>query len=107
LRRIAANIAGLESDNAKFDYQAGGREKWRRRVDAIKLELLTPKNIRDWRTEFLGRAKGDSVKLKAARNSVSSFIRAGKALFSQRVLKNIELKGIDRSPFADIEVKQP
>jgi hypothetical protein len=28
-------------------------------------------------------------------------------LFSQRVLKNIELKGIDRSPFADIEVKQP
>ena len=63
-------------------------------------------DIRDWRTEFLGRAKGDSVKLKAARNSVSSFIRAGKALFSQQVLKNIELKGIERSPFADIEVKQ-
>jgi integrase len=107
LRRIAADIAGLESDNAKFDYQGGGREKWRRRVDAIKLELLTPQNIRDWRTEFLGRAKGDSVKLKAARNSVSSFIRAGKALFGQKVLKNIELKGIERSPFADIEVKQP
>lgn len=104
LRRIAADIAGLESDNAKFDYQSGGREKWRRRVDAIKLDLLTPENIRDWRTEFLGRAKGDSVKLKAARNSVSSFIRTGKALFSKRILKHIE--GIERSPFADIELKQ-
>jgi integrase len=107
LRRIAADIAGFESDNRKFDYQSGGREKWRHRVDAIKLELLTQKNIRDWRTEFLSRAKGDSVKLRAARNSVSSFIRAGKALFSQQVLKNIETEGIERSPFADIALKQP
>jgi integrase len=107
VRRIAADIAGLEPNNARFDYQAGGRDAWRRRVDGIKLDLLTPKNIRDWRTRFLDRAKGDSVKLKAARNSVSSFIRAGKALFSKQVLKNIELKGIERSPFADIEVKQP
>jgi integrase len=105
LRRIAADIAGLRPDNTRFDCQSGGREAWRARVEAIKLELLTPKNIRDWCNKFLERAKGDPVKLKAARNSVASFVRAGKALFSQEVLKNIE--GIKRSPFADIQVKQP
>lgn len=107
LRRIAADIAGFEPDGARFDCRFGGHEAWCNRVDAIKLELLTPKNIRDWRTQFLDRAGGDSVKLKAARNSVSSFIRAGKALFSPRVLKNMEVGGIVGSPFGDIEVKQP
>ena len=107
LRRIAADIADLEPDGTRFDCHAGGREAWRERVDAIKLELLAPKNIRNWRANFLERAKCDSVKLKAARNSVSSFIRAGKALFSPKVLSNIELDGILESPFRDIEVKQP
>src|SRR5260370_25977969 len=107
LRRIDADIAGLKPDGARFDCHAGGREVWRERVDTIKLALLTPKNIRNWRTQFLEKAKGDSVKLKAARNSVSSFIRAGKALFGPRVLKNIEPGGIVESPFIDIEVRQP
>jgi hypothetical protein len=53
LRRIAADIAGFEPDSARFDCHAGGREAWCKRVDAIELELLTPKNIRNWRTNFL------------------------------------------------------
>jgi integrase len=104
-RRIAASIAGVELDNTKFDYQAGGREALRQRVDAIKLELLTPENIRKWQSRFLARAGGDPVRLKAARNNLASCVRAAKALFSPKILKQI--KGIEHSPFNGIAVKQP
>jgi integrase len=105
LRRIAASIAGVKLDNTKFDYQSGGREVLRQRVDAIKLELLTPENIRKWQSRFLARAGGDPVRLKAARNNLASSVRVAKALFCPKILKQI--KGIEHSPFSDIEVKQP
>jgi integrase len=104
-RRIAASIAGVELSGAKFDYQAGGREALRQRVDGIKLEVLSPENIRKWQSQFLARAGGDPVRLKAARSTLASYFRSLKALFSRDVLKNVQ--GIERSPFAEIQVKQP
>jgi len=106
LRLITAHIAGIECDNSKFDYQKGGHAAWLEKVSAVKLDRITPDKIRQWHSLFLARAKNDPVKLKHLRISANSFIRGGKALFSRKMLKQIQLGGIETSPFEDIEVEQ-
>jgi integrase len=108
LRLIASSIAGIESDNSKFDYQSqkGGHAAWLAKVNAIKLSRLTPEKIREWYSAFLARAGGDPMRLKQLRVSANSFIRSGKALFSPKLLKQIELEAVPASPFADFEIEQ-
>jgi integrase len=101
LRYIAAGIAGIESDESKYDYQRGGNAAWRAKVNAVPLARITPEAITKWRSQSLARAKGDPRRLQQLRVSVSSCIREAKALFSRKVLKHI--KGIEASPFAEIE----
>jgi integrase len=101
LRFIGAWIAGIESDNSKFDYKKGGHAAWLEKVNAIKLARLTPEAINKWRSEFLSRAKGNPVKLQQSRTSANYFVRQAKALFGHKVLKKIN--GVDQSPFSDMD----
>jgi integrase len=101
LRYIAAGIAGVESTNAKFDYQRGGHAAWLEKVNSVPLSHLTPEAIAKWRSQFLSRAKGDPRKLQQLRASCNSFLRDARSLFSRKVLKH--LKGITESPFAEIK----
>jgi integrase len=103
LRKIVSDITGFtESSTERLDYQAGGRQKWLDKINAVRLVTLTPEKIQAWRINFLERAKGDSRRLRSARISANTFLREAKALFSQTVLEHVDLKGLERLPFEGI-----
>ena len=103
LRKIASDTMGYtEAGTERFDYQRGGRQKWLDKVNAVRLATLTPEKIKAWKARFLEAAKSDSRKLRSARISANSFIREARALFSQEVLKHVDLKGLDQLPFEGI-----
>jgi integrase len=99
LRKIVSDMFGLEPGTSKYDYQSGGNAAWVAKVDDIRLEKITPKRIRQWRSQFLDRAKGDESRLRSARISATTFLREAKALFAPDVLKHFE--GV-KSPFETI-----
>jgi integrase len=102
-RKIVSDIAGLsQAGTERFDYQTGGREAWLAKVNAVRLAALTPERIATWRTRFLDSAKGDVRKQRSARISANTFLREAKALFGEKVLKHVDLKGLDRLPFEGI-----
>jgi hypothetical protein len=69
-RTIIADIFKVDGGLSKFDYRAGGREKWIARIHAIKLKDVTPDKIKKWKVAFLTRAGIDPVRRRAARSSV-------------------------------------
>src|SRR5258708_27004312 len=48
-RQIVGEIFGIEADDSKYDYRAGGREDRRRQIDAVPLEKLTSASVQAWR----------------------------------------------------------
>ncbi len=87
-RRIAADVMGIEAKASRYARCGGGREAWLAAVDAVPLAKLTPDRIEAWKIRYVStHAEGDESKARAARNSVNSFLRMGKGLFSKRLLK--------------------
>jgi hypothetical protein len=101
-RTIIADIFKADGGLSKFDYRAGGREKWIARIHAIKLKDVTPDKIQKWKVAFLTRAGIDPVRRRAARSSVNSFMRQAKGLFAPKVLKFIGLN-ISGTPFDGVQ----
>jgi len=98
LRKIVADIFNICADSSKFDYRAGGREKWITRIHAVKLKDLTPDKIQKWKLAFVDRAGTDPVKRRVARISVNSFMRQAKCLFSPNILRFLPV-AIAGTPF--------
>jgi integrase len=98
-RKIVSDIFKCEGVGSKNDYASGGRDRWLKRVDAIRLEKISPELIKEWRSTFLDHASGDQKAIRSARISASSFIRQAKALFAPDVLKHLE--GV-QSPFVGV-----
>jgi integrase len=103
LRKIVSDIFELDPGNSKFDYQGAGHSAWLARVDAIKLESITPEKVHKWRSQFVERANGDEVKRRSAKISATTFLREAKALFAPDVLNHFE--GV-KSPFDRIKVSE-
>ncbi len=105
-RKIIADIHGLEDDRRKYDYKGGGYKKWLKKIEAVKLNSLTPEKIQKWKISFIAKAGNDPKKRKESRNSANTFIRNAKCLFVPEVLKFI--KGLDLPsplPFEGIKVE--
>ncbi len=84
-RRIVAEIVGIEGAG-RYDGKNGGNEKWKARVDAVRLERITPDKVQAWKNQFLESAGDDAV---ARRNRVSTFnglLGNSKALFSRKFI---------------------
>ena len=82
-----------ESKDVRHDYAAdwrengGDREAWLAKVDAVKLEKITPAKIQKWKQTFVKeRGEGSPLKEKTARGTANSILRKGKALFSKSIL---------------------
>ena len=102
-RKIVSDIFELEPGASKFDYQRGGHAAWLAKVDAIKLESITPDKVLRWRSQFLEHADGDEAKRRSARISATTFLREAKASFASDVLKYLD--GV-QSPFDGITVSE-
>lgn len=82
-----------ETKDVRHDYAAdwrengGDREAWLAKVDAVKLEKITPAKIQKWKQSFVKeRGEGSPLKEKTARGTANSILRNGKALFSKSIL---------------------
>jgi integrase len=112
-RRIVADLEGIKEDvdhdgkvKSRFNYRSGGgRQTWVERVHAIPLAKITPARIQQWKIAFVNRALGDPLKERAARNSVNSYLRMAKGLFSKKILPHLsQLKLPARLPFDGVEL---
>jgi integrase len=88
-RRIVAEIKGI-TDDRKHDHHGGGALAWQARVDAVKLESLTPAEVVAWKNRRLRDAEADPLAKKRATVTVNSLIRNSKALFGKKILPFIE-----------------
>jgi len=95
-RKVIAHIAKIETDNTRFDYTGkngssiSGNEKWKNRIDAIKLDRITPDKIQRWKLDFVKNAGDDQIRVRETKISADSDLRRIKALFSSKNLIHIE-----------------
>ena len=101
LRKIVADVQGIDGGRAKFDYRSGGRDAWVKKVERTRLRELTPDKVQKWKVSFLKRAGSNPVKKRAAQVSVNSLLRQAKSLFAPALLKFIKLE-ISCSPFEGV-----
>jgi integrase len=87
LRMIVAHIAGIaDKAGARYDYVGGGRVQWLAKVDATRLDDLTPVAAADWKTDYLDRADGDPMNRIRVARSFNAALRSAKSLFAPRVI---------------------
>jgi integrase len=88
-RRIVSEIKGIANDR-KHDHHGGGALEWRAKIDAIKLESLTPADVVAWKNNRLREAESDPLMKRRAVVTINSLIRNSKALFGKKILPFIE-----------------
>lgn len=93
LRTIVSGVFGIKSSKSKFDYKTGGQKKWCARIDATRLQKLTPDRVEKWRRTYLSSVGRSPDKLASARRSLNSYVRGARSLFSPEILK--QLTGIE------------
>jgi integrase len=104
-RRIVSDIYAIEGGNRKYDYRSGGRTEWIERVNAVRLDEITPVLVQKWKRDFLAKAGKNPLKARVARISVNSFLRQAKSLFSPKHLKFVTLPAGFTSPFSSIQLE--
>ncbi|RYD24333.1 MAG: hypothetical protein EOP88_00370 [Verrucomicrobiaceae bacterium] len=106
LRMIAAAIGKISSGPSKFDYKKGGHEAWLKKVNTISLALLTPTGIENWKQSFLQERRGNPLEERKAKNSINSFIRQARSLFSPKIVKLVAVECClpDPLPFHEVSL---
>jgi integrase len=108
IRRIVSEVAGVQSDNSRFDHKTGGAERWRQTVDAVPLSVLSPAVVTKWRNQFIEAGGTDQVVRRQRTISADSMIRCAKALFSAKHHKRLKEVGVvlpAESPFDGIKLE--
>jgi integrase len=103
LRTVVAGVFGIKGTAARFGHSTGGAEKWRAKVDAVRLHRLTTPALKCWQDRYLKRFAHNPAKQEKAKVSINSLLRAGRSLFAEKILRQIpHLKLPDPLPFADV-----
>ncbi len=103
LRKIVADISGIDGGKAKFDHAKGGNQKWLDQINTVSLSTLTSENVQQWKLNFVRAAGLSSSKQKAARNSANAFLRNARSLFSKKLLRFVSVKLPVPLPFAEVQ----
>lgn len=80
-RRLAASAYGVRATANRFDYRTGGLAAWRKRVDSIRLDKLTPAKIQGALNRRIAEARGNPLAERRAKITAASLLRQAKALF--------------------------
>ncbi len=86
LRRVAAHIRGVKTDESRYDYRTGGLLAWRKQVDVIPLSAITPAAVADWKIHYLRRAPNDPRRKLEVNRSFNTWLRNTKSLFSSAII---------------------
>jgi len=114
LRIITAEALGVKADKgaSKFDYRSGGgaesgQARWVAKIDARRLEEISPDKVTDWKRQRVARAGHSPAAVASARRTVNSYIRCARSLFAPSLLR--EIKGLTMPavlPFAGVELEE-
>lgn len=87
LRRVVAGVRGIA---AKSNSQSDRRE-WRAQVDRVRLDQVTPSEVRAWQKRELAEAQQEGGEVARDRRSatVASHIRDARALFSEAIVTEL------------------
>jgi integrase len=107
-RRIIAEIFDIDGANARWDYRAGGRDAWVKRINAVRLSAITPARLQEWRVAFVKRASDPAARASANRTS-NSYLRCARCLFSAKIVPFVseKLELPDPLPFAGLKIERP
>ncbi len=91
VRRIAADLGTVRLPGKlnKFDHVNGGAQAWQDLVDRVPLSKLTPEAVQQWLTTHLAQFRSNPAKLNSATKTANSCIRAGKAIFAERIRERL------------------
>ena len=112
LRIIVAESFGIreKKDESKFDYRSTngtGNSKWTSRIDAIRLERLTPNRVNSWKRDRIAGAGHSPAGIAATKRTVNSYIRCARSLFSSSLVRELkQLKLPDLLPFQGVELEE-
>ncbi|MBW7896911.1 MAG: site-specific integrase [Opitutaceae bacterium] len=84
----------------------GGLKKWRDKLEATRLDQLTPHLVEQWKNRVLARDMNDQQQLVRTKHTLDSYLRTAKAMFGPRILKRLKTFGVtlpEPIPFADAE----
>lgn len=91
VRRIAADTGAVKLPPKfnKFDHVNGGSRAWQGLVDRVPLSKLLPDHVQKWLTDFLSKFRSNPAALNSAAKTANSCIRAGKAIFADRIRERL------------------
>ena len=105
-RRIVADSFGMGDTDDKFAHRNGGHQAWLERVDKIRLAVVTPDRINEWRRRYVRDAEKNPVRRGSAVRSSNSYLRCARALFSKKWLKKLEVRLPEVLPFQEVVIKK-
>jgi integrase len=104
LRTVVAGVSGIPKGHI-----IGSRQKaanWRTGIHNVRLDILTPAAIANWKKLFLLGYPDDPVSQRSGKISVNSYLRRSKALFAKRYLDQINTLVSIANPFADVRFEK-
>jgi integrase len=106
LRMIVSGIFKIDGGKSKFDYHQDRHTNWIAKVNAVRLNAITPEKVQAWKVAYI-RLKGTNPALaQSARRSVNTYIRCARSLFSKKNLRFINVRLPNALPFAGIELEK-
>ncbi len=105
-RSMVAGAFNITGGKEKHDYVNGGHKLWLEKVQAIRLERLTPERVNDWKVRALKAASKNPLELKHASVTVRSILLSSKALFSGKIRKHMTLPLPSPLPFEGVTLPE-
>ncbi len=105
LRQVAADVGEIRRPEKITSRTDPATMEWRRRVDALPLDILTASAVAEWRAKRIAAAGADPIARKSAEVSADSAIRMARSLFSPDLLTLGLAKAVrlpDPLPFAGL-----
>lgn len=96
LRRLVAAVLNLPSPSARFYHKGSAVLEWRKRIDSVRLDRLTPAAIDAWRVAYVNEAP-DALKRKARSVTAASYIRNAKGAFARKIVARVTVPNGTRS----------
>ena len=83
LRKIVSETESIDP-TGKYDSKSGGTAQWHQKIDAVRLDRITPERINAWKNLRLQEHRDDPIQRAQAIVTVNSLIRNAKALFAKK-----------------------
>jgi integrase len=111
LRQIVAEIKGFKLSRKRFAAKGTGARQWRDKIDSLRLQSITPDDVRRWKTRSIDKAKNNAILRKQYTVSVNSTLRQARSLFGERkILKHLPeiprphlFEGVEFAPRVDMK----